>query len=226
MLGLVTIGQAPRNDVTEDLSEALSDVEWVEHGALDRCAQEEILAVRPTGDEPPLVTRTADGSSVRVGHTALRPLLERAFGECRSDGADAVLLMCTGHFDGLSCPLPLFEAEAVAQEAVASMIGGRTLGVINPVPDQSAEALIRWRRSTGTTVVGAWADPYTASMSEIVAAGREVVRQGAELIALDCFGYTTEMGRRIAADTGVEVVVTREVAVTSVLRTVGGAAMR
>lgn len=220
VLGLVTIGQAPRTDVTEDLQEALSTVAWVEHGALDGLDEAGIGALAPAVGEPPLVTRLADGGSVEIGHSGLEPLLIGAFDECIHDGAAAVLLICTGHFEPFDCPVPVHAAEQLAQGYVEERVDGRVLGVINPVRAQSAEAVARWSRNFGTTVVGAWADPYTATLSEIAEAGRAAVDRGAECLVLDCFGYTTEMGRAVEEASGIETFVTRTAAVDAAVRSI------
>jgi protein AroM len=62
LLGLVTIGQAPRTDVLADLAPLLTGRTYVEHGALDDLDEHDAAAftvVAPGADETPLVSRAA-----------------------------------------------------------------------------------------------------------------------------------------------------------------------
>ena len=49
-IGAITIGQAPRTDVMEDLDDILrGDVELIQAGALDLLTLEEVETLRPDG---------------------------------------------------------------------------------------------------------------------------------------------------------------------------------
>ena len=66
-VGLITIGQSPRVDITSDIKDVLgSQIEIVECGALDNLSHEEINALRPSEGEYILVTRLRDGSTVKI----------------------------------------------------------------------------------------------------------------------------------------------------------------
>ena len=68
VVGLVTIGQAPRTDVVPDMAAILGPgVEIREAGALDGLARVEIDRLAPTGDDEILVTRLTDGTAVFLG---------------------------------------------------------------------------------------------------------------------------------------------------------------
>ena len=61
-VGIVTIGQAPREDVVPDMAELMGPgAEILEGGALDGLTREEIERLAPEGDHEVLVTRLTDG---------------------------------------------------------------------------------------------------------------------------------------------------------------------
>ena len=76
-VGLITVGQSPRNDVVPDMAAILGgDVGILEAGALDGLTRAEIAPLAPEGDDEILVTRLADGSSVFVGRNKVIPRIE------------------------------------------------------------------------------------------------------------------------------------------------------
>lgn len=64
-IGAITIGQAPRTDVTADILRIFDDsLELVQAGGLDGLTKEEIAEFAPGKDDYVLVSRLTDGSSV------------------------------------------------------------------------------------------------------------------------------------------------------------------
>lgn len=214
-LGLVTIGQSPRTDVLPDLLPLLAGRRYVEHGALDLLDADQIAALAPTPAELMLVSRLRDGGSVRLAHERLRPFLEDAVHRCVADGAGAVLIMCTGPVEPVDAPVPVHAAEPLAHATIAATASG--FGVLSPDQAQVDEVRSRWEARSGESVPTAAADPYTASLDEIAAAGRRLAAQGVTSIVLDCFGYSVAMGEAVTAATGLPVHVTRMVAAQAAL---------
>ncbi len=63
-IGAITVGQAPRTDVTADILPLLGDCQLLERGGLDGLSRQEIAAFAPEPGDYVLVSRLADGSSV------------------------------------------------------------------------------------------------------------------------------------------------------------------
>ena len=218
LLGLVTIGQAPRTDVLADLAPLLTGRAYVEHGALDDLDENDIAAftvVAPDADEAPLVSRLRTGASVQIGHRALLPRLAAAIERCAADGADAVLLMCTGHFEPVPARVPVYDAESLAQASVAEQVGDAGFGVLTPVAAQVDESRGRWAVRMGRVVEVVPCNPYTAEPAEVASAALTLLAasaaQGVRLdwIVLDCFGYTAAQADAVAEATGCAVLLTR-----------------
>jgi protein AroM len=218
VLGLVTIGQSPRTDVLADLAPLLAGRAYVEHGALDGLDEHDSGAfsvVAPESDEVPLVSRLRTGASVQIGHRALLPRLEAAIERCAADGAAAVLLMCTGHFEPVPARVPVYDAESLAQASVLEQVGDTAFGVLTPVAAQVEESRGRWAARMGRRMDVVPCNPYTASPAEVASAALTLVAasaaQGSRLrwIVLDCFGYTAAQADAVAEATGCAVLLSR-----------------
>jgi len=201
LLGLVTIGQSPRPDIRTTYDAVLGDgVGIVEAGALDGLTADGIAALAPAGDDIPLVT-LALGMEVRIGKTAITPLLQRAIDTVVSNGADIIVVLCTGHFDGLSAPVPLIEPDRVLDGFMRAIQPSGRLGVI--MPDEGQEGMMR-RKWHGYDLTLATASPYQSPVvwDAIVADFKRADVRG---IVLDCMGFGPRDKAYFAATAGVPV---------------------
>src|SRR6478609_3266670 len=99
-LALLTIGQSPRPDMTQAIRDALpAHVAVTEHGLLDGMERVDIeQGFAPPAGSAPLITRLRDGSTVSLGASAVEAALQSAIKRCEHEGADAVVVLCTGRF--------------------------------------------------------------------------------------------------------------------------------
>ena len=112
VLGLVTIGQSPRDDVMPQMMPFLPDnVDIRQVGALDGLGNDELaeLAREPDGYE--LLTRLRDGSAITVGREQIVSLVQARIHQLEGEGADLILLMCTGEFPTLRSDVLLVEPD-------------------------------------------------------------------------------------------------------------------
>src|SRR5262249_52962223 len=97
-VGVITIGQSPRDDVVPDMEKPLGpDFRIVQAGALDGLGHAEIAALAPTGDEFPLITRLRDGTSVVIGKERIIGRVQACLDDLGRE-ASAFAIMCTGKF--------------------------------------------------------------------------------------------------------------------------------
>jgi len=211
----VAIGQTPRVDLTPELAPLLPGVTLVERGVLDGCTDEEIAAFAPAGPgDHALTTRLRDGRAAIIGEAAVLRRLPAVIAELERD-VDAVLLACTGPFPALEHTRPLFVPDRILAHAVAAFAGdGGTVGVIAPLAEQAEDTTNKFSRVLGanTRVAVAASSPYTEGAAALRAAASRLADDGAEVIALDCFGYTAGMRDVVADASGLPVVVARSVA--------------
>lgn len=219
-LGLVTIGQSPRTDLTADIAPLLGELRPIEHGALDLdeftgpAGERTRADVAPVPGEAPLVSRLRDGGSVVLGHDALAPRMRAAVARCERDGATATLLLCTGNFPPVAARRPLLYAEPLVQQAVRGIAGSDPVGIVCPLPAQRADNEHRWSQLLPGTVRAFPCTPYAADAPQRVAdAARQAARAGSRWLVLDCIGYTEAMRRAAAEASGLPVLLARALAV-------------
>jgi protein AroM len=199
-LGVVTIGQAPRVDLLPEITPHLPPgVQIIEHGALDGMSEADIAALAPRGGETALTSRLASGESAVFSHDQAMPLVQQAVQRSQDDGADVVLVVCSGAFPPLVCHVPLLLAEPLAQHGVAGLANGRRVGIIRPLESQLEEGRRRWQRIlNGPFPETRAASPYTGGTEAVAAAAAELADHS-DLLVLDCMGYDEAMRSQAAA---------------------------
>ena len=124
LLGTLTIGQAPRPDITPILESALpAGTRCVHAGVLDGLSKEQIAQrYVPRPGEPVLVSRLLDGSSVKLDKAAVRETLALKLRELEDQGCTVVLILCTGEFHGLDLQRAwLVEPDRIVPPAAAAL---------------------------------------------------------------------------------------------------------
>lgn len=216
-VAFVTIGQSPRPDmVPEMLAWIRRDVpalEALEVGALDGLGRQEVAALAPAGDEHRLVSRLADGTEVVVSKPRVQERLKAIMADLDERAPTLVVLLCTGHFEGVRSRTLMVESQRVVDHAADALAeDGRTVGLLLPLAEQMGEFHVR---STPTRrVLMAWASPYSGD--RFAAAARELA--GADFIVMDCMGYDEAMRRRVAEASGRPVLLARRLVADAVAR--------
>lgn len=139
-VGLLTIGQSPRADLSAPLRVMRPDLHYVEAGALDGLSEDDLPV--STGAYP-LQTRLRNGSQVTVDLAALEPLLQHALERLEDQGVVATMLMCAGTFDALAGTRPLLKPFALVRDGLHTAGIGR-IGVVAPFAEQVAAIRARW----------------------------------------------------------------------------------
>jgi protein AroM len=139
VLGTLTIGQAPRPDVTPIIDRYVpAEVRRIHRGVLDGLSRAEIGdSYRPEPGEAVLVTRLHDGAEVALSRRRMRDGVQQALAALEADGAEVILLLCTGTFEGLGCDRAwLVEPDHIIPGTVSGLVEHRQLGVIVPIAGQ------------------------------------------------------------------------------------------
>ena len=202
-IGLITVGQAPRNDVVPDMAAILgSDVDIIEAGALDGLSADEIARLAPEEDDEILVTRLVDSSSVFVGKSKMIPLVEARIAALETKGVALNALLCTGEFPRLAAKRPLLEPQQLLLGLLRAMTFPGRLGVLTPSERHVPQTIERWRRS-GFDAVVAPLSPYQEEDPAAVRGAAEALRAGgAGLVVMDCIGFRRKTRDEVAALVG------------------------
>jgi protein AroM len=207
IIGAVTIGQAPRVDIIPELMEILGPgIEVKEAGALDGLNKEEIAAFAPKAGDYVLVTRLADGSSVKVAEQHITPRITEKIQGLFEQGIEVVALLCTGEFQLARTGL-LVRPQPILYNVTQAVADGLKIGVVSPAADQIPQSQKRWR-GVGSKQVMVAASPY-GDIANLDKASDVLKGENVQLVVLDCMGYTLAMQERVRNITGVPVILAR-----------------
>jgi protein AroM len=224
VLGTLTIGQAPRPDVVPIIDRHVSaDIRRIHRGVLDGLSHAEIAArYRPAPGEAVLVTRLQDGSEIELSRHHMHDGVQGALAALEAEGCDAILLLCTGTFEGLACHKAwLIEPDHIIPGMVAGLVERRQLGVIVPIASQIGSESGKWRALPHPPIFAA-ASPYSDNTQDAVRdAGKQLKAQGAAALLLDCIGFT-ERHRQALLPLDLPVILSNAVAAKAVGELLGG----
>ncbi|MGA9350238.1 MAG: AroM family protein [Anaerolineae bacterium] len=209
VLGLVTIGQSPRDDVVSQmlpLLPAVLDIRQV--GALDGLTPEQIAELAPGPQDYVLHTRLQDGSAATVGRERITALLQDCLKQLQGEGANPIVLLCTGEFPGLRSDALLIEPDRLLVNVVRGL-RPRRAGVLVPLPSQIESAAAKWRVLEAEVVFVA-ASPYGEQI-ELTRAAEELEGHPLDLVVMDCMGYTLAHRRVVTQATGRPVILASRV---------------
>ena len=193
----VTIGQSPRDDILQSMLPPALHSRVIQRGALDHLSSEAIHNLAPRQGETPFVTRLVDGAEILVSKTALMPHLQTAVDSAAAAGARSVVILCTGAFPDLRASVPMILPDRVLTANVDALLPRGTIGVVMPHEDQTDLMRSKWE-TPDRQFVGVAASPYSGA-SDLRRHGANLADRGADLIVLDCMGFTQEMKSTIAA---------------------------
>ncbi len=205
-IGMITIGQSPRNDVIAEIREILDQMEIVQRGCLDELTNEQIKRLKPKETEPFLVTALRDGSSVQVSKGKTVQLLQQRIKELENKDVTAIVLLCTGDFSNLESKKLLIQPGRLIRGLVEGMLSGEEkLGVVIPCSEQIGQTKKKWSRLNPVVAV---ASPYDNS-ARIQQAAEKLGAETVDLTVLDCIGYTRRMKQTVKEITGKPVILAR-----------------
>lgn len=215
-LGLITIGQAPREDVTVDLLPIFGpDIELHQAGALDGLTAQDVAAFAPETGDYVLISKLKDGSSVVFAERHILPRLQECIYTLEAKGVELILFLCTGKFPEFKSSVPLVFPCEVLNGVVPTLTNRSKIAVIVPTPEQVEQCAEKWQTFVQAVQVRA-ASPYGEAW-ELEKAAAEVAQMDVDLVVLDCIGYTSAMKEKVRQISGKRVVLSRTIAARVVM---------
>lgn len=207
-VGVLTIGQSPRTDVTPSIQKILGNtVEIKERGGLDRLTEESLAQISPDATTKTIyISRLRNGESVKIAKNKLLPLLQEELSEMEQE-VDVVIMLCTGDFPTLTTTKPIIFPDKVLCRTVQAIlpVSGK-LGLIIPLEEQRGSLVEKWQELSMEIEVEV-ADPY--SESDFKGAAASLKEKGADLVILDCMGYNEFHKREVKEAFGGPVILPR-----------------
>lgn len=208
-LGVVTIGQAPRQDIARSFAAHFDrcGVEIVQAGALDGLSEDYIRSeLAPGVDEAAYVTKLLSGNSVELAKHRIVSRLQEHIDELETR-CEAIVVVCTGDFPTLRSTVDLFFPDQLLVRAARERGVKDRLGLVVPLARQRQDIARKWevlQISIHTTVATPYGD------SDLTAAAAELAVHRPELVVLDCMGYTSAHGAAARRSSACEVIVPQD----------------
>ena len=206
-LGTLTIGQAPRADITPILDDVLDARLPRRHaGVLDGLSRAEIeRGFAAEAGKPVLITKLLDGSAVIIDRARTEKAAQSKLAMLEAEGCTTILMLCTGHFESLRTQTArLIEPDRILPPTVAALVQGAQLGIIVPLAEQIASEAGKWA-PLGRAPLYAAASPYNGGGASVSEAARDLAARGAQTLLMDCMGFV-ERHRREAREAGLPVI--------------------
>ena len=206
-LGTLTIGQAPRADITPILDSHVDAAVPRRHaGVLDGLDGATIAGrFAARSGQPVLITRLLDGTSVVIDREATEIAARAKVAMLEAEGCTTVLMLCTGTFAALHCAhARLVEPDRILPPAVAALAGADQVGIIVPLAEQIDSEAGKWA-ALGRPPLYAAASPYATDEGALETAARDLAQRGARLVLMDCMGFVERHRAVVAAAAGLPV---------------------
>ena len=209
-IGAITVGQAPRVDVTCDIMDYFGgSIDLIQKGGLDGLTREEIEKFVPGEGDYVLVSRLTDGSSVTFAEKYIVPRLQKAICELEEAGVKLIMVFCTGQFPAeLHSKVPMVFPDKVLTTVVPILAGNTNIVTVTPSELQLEQNNRKWS-SVVKSVRSVSGNPYGGLEGLVPVAEKIAAMDGVDLIVLDCIGFTKEMKRMFAEVTGKPVILPR-----------------
>ena len=209
VVGMLTIGQAPRDDVVPAMREFLPpDLQIAQRGALDGLSRQEIAAYTVVEGEAGIVTKLTDGSAVLLSHQKILPAMQAQVDRLvHDDGADLIVVLCGANWSALRSEKLIVNPGTLFPAVIGSLAAGRRLGIIKPDAGQIQKEQARYAELGINAVVTA-ASPYAGPERLKLATEAATTLRDAEceLVWMTCVGMDTAMRDIVAGITGVPVI--------------------
>ncbi|QCI65914.1 AroM family protein [Phreatobacter stygius] len=207
-LGTLTIGQAPRADITPILDAHVDNaLPRIHAGVLDGLTAGEVAEqFAPRPGKPVLITRLRDGSSVIIDKQATETAARDKLAALEAEGCTTVVMLCTGTFETLHCARArLVEPDRILPPTVAAAVQDAQVGIIVPLIEQIDSEASKWAALARQPIYAA-ASPYAEGQAELEAAARDLAARGADILLMDCMGFLEQHRQVVAQASGLPVI--------------------
>jgi len=203
-IGMLTIGQSPRADILPGLIEILGkDIEIVEAGALDGKTMEDVKKISLRVEDYILVSRMRDGTEIKITKKYILPLMQEKLDYLENQGIRLTVVMCTGNFPQFKSKGLVITPKEILKGVMEGSIKKGRLGVVYPTAEQMPMSESEWGRP-GVEIYPDTVSPYEPK--DVEGLCKRLADQKLDLVLLNCFGFPTEIKKKIQKATGKPVV--------------------
>jgi protein AroM len=206
-LGIITIGQAPRDDIAALFAEhAPAGTRVVLRGVLDGLSDAEVDKLTPENGADTLYTRLkgdgkGGGRDVKISKKAVIARSPETIAKLRADGCDAIVYACTGDFPLMTGDEGVLFPSRILSGLANGLLPRGRLGLLIPLAEQAEKLSSKWARP-GLEIVAEALAP-SADASAAAAAARRLAAKRPDLVAMDCMSYTPATKEQVKPALGV-----------------------
>lgn len=199
-IGMLTIGQTPRDDLIPGLMEILGPgFEIVEAGALDDHTMDDVERIDLNPEHYILVSRMRDGTEIKITKKYVVPQLQEQLDRLEGQGVRLTVVMCTGKFPQFRSKGIVLTPSEVLKGVLSSAVKEGKLAVVYP----TAEQMVNAQRDFGGDKVEVYADtvsPYEED--DVKGLLDRLVEEEPDLVFLNCFGFPYSIKQQVQEATG------------------------
>ena len=199
-IGMLTIGQSPRDDLIPALMEILGkDIEIVEAGALDDLTIDDINKIDLKPEDYILVSRMRSGKEIKITKKFVVPRMQKQLDKIEDQGVRLTVVMCTGKFPQFKSKGLVVTPSEILRGIVDGSLKAGKLAVVYPTAEQKPYA----ERDFGKENIELYADsvsPYEPE--DVEGLIKRLKHEKPDLIFLNCFGFPISLKNKVIEATG------------------------
>lgn len=199
-IGMLTIGQTPRNDLIPGLLKILGEnFEIVEAGALDDLTMEDVEKIDLNPEDYILVSRMRDGREIKITKKFVIPKMQKQLEKIEGKGVRVTVVMCTGKFPQFNSKGLVVTPSEILKGVIDGSLKEGKLAVVYPTKEQISYAQRDFKRDN----VEVYADsvsPYEPE--DVEGLLNRLKNEKPDLIFLNCFGFPISLKDRVKNSTG------------------------
>lgn len=194
----ITIGESPRTDIADSFETFFADSPQVKQtGLLDGLSYNQAQEILGADASESLVSTFRDGTSLEMSKVKVQQRLQERIDSLQQPSVAAIIVLCTAEFTQLKTQsVPLIEPEKVLLPYIQQRFQQQKIGVVLPLENQMSAAKKKWQEQQLSPIF-TFASPYDYSPNQFSVAGKKLQEQGAEIVILDCMGYSQKMKKEL-----------------------------
>lgn len=199
-IGMLTIGQSPRDDIIPGLIEILGEeYDVIEAGALDDHTLEDIKKIDLNPEHYILVSRMRDGTEIKITKKYILPLMQGKLEKIEAKGVRITVIMCTGKFPPFKSKGLIVTPSEILKGTIKGSLKAGKIGVVYPTEEQMNYAKKDFGRD-GIEIFADSVSPYEPK--EVEGLLERLKAKDLDLIFLNCFGFPSELKEAVVQATG------------------------
>ena len=199
-IGMLTIGQSPRDDLIPALMEILGpDIKIVEAGALDDLTIDDVNKIDLKLEDYILVSRMRSGEEIKITKKFVVPRMQKQLDKIEAQGVRLTVVMCTGKFPQFKSKGLVVTPSEILKGIIEGSLKAGKLAVVYPTEEQIPYA----KRDFARPSISLYADsvsPYEPK--DVEGLLKRLKKEDPDLIFLNCFGFPLDLKHKVIEATG------------------------